>query len=414
MQPERPPSLKPLQLGESSLLGRSYHGRRKSSFGHSKRPSISAPNSFRRLEHTEGQRASLVPLRLAPVVLSESPTSPHRLPMTVTETVASQTRKRSDSTQELLSNVNRESYRNQRDTPFQRCQQRSSAVIVPQPTQPSQTIPSPTTASSPTQRQPGIQVPISTQSSSSSLRKQAMETSASSVSNRPSLERHRLKRKPSLQSIRKPHAESGDLDVDKEVLELNTIVEERRAEIARSNSPEQHIAAVAPSLQLRARSETLNDIGSAFARPFTAREPARFSDIFDTPEKPKRPSTSRATSRSSSRVSGWLSSLMPTTSAPAPSQEPFYKCVPLARQRAHSEASLCISCSVTELESPSLTAASSPTSKGHSRSLTAESRLSPLSPPSTIYGHDLPDHMKEAEANWPIVAAPPSQVGLAI
>ncbi|KAK5118696.1 hypothetical protein LTR85_007902 [Meristemomyces frigidus] len=407
---QHPPSLNPLDLGQGLLQDRRPNrGRRKSSFGHAKRPSISAPNSFRRVEYTDGQRASLIPLRLGPVVLSESPPPERSPPMTVTETIASRTRNRSDSTQDLLSDTKRESYRAQRDTPFQRCQQRGSTTIE-SPSSPSGNESDPPYAP-PALDQSPMRAPLTIRTSSNSLRRQAMETSATSALQRLSNERTRLKRKRSLQSMRKPYAESGDMNVDKEILELNTIVEERRTDAARSRALEHHIPAVAPALQLHTRSETLNDIGSIFARPLTAREPARLH-VFDSPEKPARPFTSRAASRTSSRVSGWLSGLLPTASVPAGIQEPFYKCVPPARPRAHSQASLCTS--VTELESPSLTAASSPTSKGHSRSLTAESRLTPLSPQSAIYSHELPDVRKDAEEHWPIVTARPSQVGLAI
>ncbi|KAK6384266.1 hypothetical protein LTR65_009742 [Meristemomyces frigidus] len=404
-----PPSLKPLDFGHGLFHDRRpKHSRRKGSFDHAQRPSISAPKSFRRLDYTDGQRTSLIPLRLGPVVLSESPPPARGPPMTVTENVVSRTRNRSDSTQVLLWDTERESYRAQRDTPFQRCQQRSSTTAVTPSTQPS--LENEQSHTSPALDQLSARAPITARTSSSSLRRQAIEASATS-SQRSSNERSRLKRKRSQQSMRRTYAESGELDVDKEVLELNTIVEERRNDAARARTPEHHIPAVAPALQLQARSETLNDIGSIFARPLTAREPARLR-IFDSPEKPARPSTSRRASRTSSRVSGWLSGLLPTASASGQIQEPFYKCVPPAQPRPHSQASLCIS--TTELGSPSLTAASSPTSKGHSRSLTAESRLTPLSPQSTIYSHELTDFRKEADEHWPILTITPSQVGLAL
>lgn len=404
---ELPPSIQPLDLGHSLIHDRRPNrGRRKSSFGRGSRPSISAPNSFRRIEYTDGQRASLVPLRLGPVVLSESP--PQRnSPMTVGDTIATRNRNRSDSTQHLLSDARRESYRAQRDTPYERCQRPSSTTMVT--SSDSCALGNARVEPSVARDQSPTTAALTTRTSSSSLRRQALEASATSASQRSSNEHSRLKRKRSLQSMRKPYAESGELDVDKEILELNTIVEERRVDAARSRTPDHHVPAVAPTLQLRARSETLNDIGSIFARPVTARQPARLH-IFDSPEKPTRPFMSRATSCTSSRVSGWLSGILPTASTPAQSQEPFYKCVPHGRTRAHSDASLCTS--LMDLDSPSLTAASSPTSKSHSRSLTAESRLTPLSPESMLYSHELPDLRKGPEQHWPIVT--PSQVGLAI
>ncbi|TKA78918.1 hypothetical protein B0A55_03913 [Friedmanniomyces simplex] len=251
----------------------------------------------------------------------------------------------------------------------------------------------------------------------------ALETRAASS------ERITLKRKRSLQNVRKSCAEHGEAKVEKEVLELNTIVEERRTDPPRPQGlPPQHVAAVAPTMEVRARKETLNDIGSALARPFTARESSHMNTIFDSPDKPRRPSTSRA----SSRVPGWLSGLLPTLStatppAPNPHQpEPFYKCVPPSmastrRPRPASPASPRSSLTSDPddaLNAPSLTAASSPTTKGHSRSLTAESRLTPLSPPSMIYGQEMPPEEatcrkgSAAGEHW-LGGISESQVGLA-
>jgi len=403
-----PPSLQPLKLGDPLLARRPGHGRRRSSHGHAKRPSISAPNSFRRIEYTEGQRASLVPLRLGPVVLSEPPMPKAHVADSATDMLPCRTRNRSDSAQRLLPDSKRESYRAQRESPCQRCQQRSSTALDTNAnTTASQNDQPPISGVAPISRP----APVSRQSSSSSLRQQAVVISAVSLPTRAPIERNRLRRKRSLQSMRKSTQDEKNLDVEKEILELKTIVEEQK--LARPRSPEQHVSAIAPSMPLRARSETLDAIGSAFARPLTAREPSRIYDVFNSPEKPRRPSTSRTVSRTSSRVSGWLSGLLLTTSTPALTNEPFYKCVPPthARQRAQSESSLCAS--VTELGSPTLTAASSPTTKCHSRSLTAESRLTSLSPQSTLYNPEWPVINKGAEEQWPIGTAPPSQVGLA-
>ena len=415
---ERPPSLKPLDLGESSLLGhRSQHGRQKSSSGHSKRPSIGAPHAFRRLDHTEAQRQSLVPLRLGPVVLRGSP-GPNDNSPTLRRSPNVVSRERSDSTQALLPDAAKsETSRTQRDTPFQRCQRRGSAMLATQ----QQDTPSESDRTSASlDERPSARPPVSTRSSSSSLRQSAVEASASSTLSKASSERIRLKRKRSLPSARKPYGESGELELDKEIMELNTIVEERRAETARDNSPGQHIPAVAPSMQVRARSETLDAIGSAFSRPATARDPRRTMSPFDTiTDTPIRRTTSGA-ARASSRVSGWLSGVFPSASSGhLPGGDPFYKCqpqpLPLQLRRAHSSASLCTS--VTEMDSPSLTVASSPTSKGHSRNQTNESRMTPLSPLPTVYGgHGEIDMKRERDVDdhWPIVMTPTSQVGLAL
>ena len=72
-------------------------------------------------------------------------------------------------------------------------------------------------------------------------------------------------------------------DVDEAIRELNTIVEERRADAYRSRnqipsfinrpplSPSSHVPAIAPALRMHVRSETLSDIGSAFSVPLVAK-----------------------------------------------------------------------------------------------------------------------------------------------
>lgn len=72
-------------------------------------------------------------------------------------------------------------------------------------------------------------------------------------------------------------------DVDEAIRELNTIVEERRADAYRSHSqspalinrpppsPSHHVPAIAPSLRMHVRSETLSDIGSAFSAPLVSK-----------------------------------------------------------------------------------------------------------------------------------------------
>ncbi|KAK3116432.1 hypothetical protein LTR53_003225 [Teratosphaeriaceae sp. CCFEE 6253] len=408
---DQPPSLRPLSLGESLLPSpKATYRPRRNSFGHSRRPSIGAPSSFRRVDHTDSQRASLVPLRLGPVVLA-TPMAEDPAPNASTPSQGLHAHRRSDSTQGLLSQGQRAPHAARRDTPFQRCQRPSSASLAPK------TSTSSTNSSrhgnlpvSPTAEHYASRTPVSRGSSPGSLYRSARDVRASSS------DRSRVPRTRSLQNMRKGSTDAGDSSADQEIVELNTIVEERRSLQARPRSPPvQHIAAIAPSMLVQARSETLNDIGSALARPLTARPASHLAHIFDSPEKPTRPSTSRA---SSSRVSGWLSGLLPTisTSTPAARQEPFYKCAtPAPHRRPHSATSSHTSlASVTELDSPSLTAASSPTTtKGHhSRSLTAESRLTPISPPSTIYDHDLSDAKTSAEEHWPVVITQ-SQVGLA-
>ncbi|KAM3423774.1 hypothetical protein BST61_g1178 [Cercospora zeina] len=414
---ERPPSLKPLDFGDMSLMGRmALHGRRKSSANllwSPRRISIGPPKDFRKLDVTEKQRRSLKPLHLDPVVLKR-----HDDGVAADGVVLP-----SDDADA----ANRFSYRDARDTPWQRCQHMSAtARRDPSPPRVHEDSTPPQDA---TKKHNTSRPPLSTQSSSSSvksLRRQAIETSASgnaSSMSRPSVERLRLHRKRSNQSNRMPSADSRDLD--QEILELNTIVEERRAESSTGPSHEDvHVPAVAPTMGLRARSETLSDIGSAFSRPLRLEThcqavPEAVSP-FKSPVKSRlsRPFTNMPdpnvtvqavglVRRPSSRVTGWLSNILSssstTASADTPTPQPFYS----VRRRTVSESSMCST--VTELESPCLSATSSPVSKGHSR------ERSLVSPPSTACTSesDVKSTRRKSPGQWAHVQNP-SHVGLAL
>jgi len=75
-----------------------------------------------------------------------------------------------------------------------------------------------------------------------------------------------LRKRPSIKRMR--------TDVEEAIHELNTIVEERRlasrASSAVSNN-DGHVPAIAPSMKMRVRSETLSDIGSAFSVPVASK-----------------------------------------------------------------------------------------------------------------------------------------------
>lgn len=422
---ERPPSIKPLDFGDTSLMSKmSLHGRRKSSttlLGSPKRISIGHPTNFRRLDYSEKQRRSLKPLQLEPVVLrgGELETIHSNSDVRLADTT-------SKSTDNLTDQIDRYSYREARVTPLERCHQMSAAARS------ETSLPATKEERTPLQETPRpTRPPLSTRSSSSSirsLRRQALDGSASTpTSSRASFERTRLIRKRSDQRLL---SNGGSKDLDKEILELNTIVEERRAEAARPHSPnEMHVPAVAPAMSVRARSETLTDIGSAFSRPLRLETNCQRIEESVSPIKHRlsRPFTNMpdpnltsgeagVVRRPSSRLTGWLTSVLSssTTTLPisSPTQEPFYKCAPPVRRRAVSETSFCTT--VTEMESPSLTATSSPISKSHSRTLTAESRMTPISPPSTACASEFDTRdMKRKTEHWPITDHP-SQVGLAL
>ena len=162
--------------------------------------------------------------------------------------------------------------------------------------------------------------------------------------------------------------------MEKEVLELNTIVEERRAESNRVRSKDNHhVPAVAPSMQVGARSETLNDIGSALSRPLTVHHVNPGDAVVELDSEELRPR--------SSRVSGWLSSVTTNAKPGVSHDEPFYKCDTDTAQ----DRSLSVNSSGTALDSVLYTLESSPTtSKRYSRSL----MITPLTPLDDGVGDD--------------------------
>ncbi|KAI9663208.1 MAG: hypothetical protein M1821_008256 [Bathelium mastoideum] len=109
-------------------------------------------------------------------------------------------------------------------------------------------------------------------------------------------------------SRRKSNHSRGTLsDVDDAIRELNTIVEERRADIhaisdkkgtARDDNESTgdhsptHVPAIAPSMKMRVRTETLSDIGSALSVPHTSR-------VLSSPQLPALEGHSRHLSSSS-------------------------------------------------------------------------------------------------------------------
>lgn len=354
------------------------------------------------------QKAQLVPLRLGPIILSDEPqTTPTRSSLDADdlECATTQQRPRSDSTQELLEDARRRSYRETRETPIQlynRLSIEPSAAASRMPCESAGFQGRPQTSRS-------LKTQASRQSLASTLRRQATETgstpaSGSSDTVRP---RARLQRKRSDQSARRSQLNL----IEQEVFELKSIVGHRRAAGAREDTPDDHVPAVAPAMQVRARTETLSDIGSAFCRPATARGRSYEDNPPGTKSEQRDSQTPQNTNGAGSRVSGWLSNIMTSSSSIGSlrGNEPFYKCTPPAHTRPVSHASLCSS--TTDLDSPGLTLASSPTatSKGHSRSLTAESRVTPMSPVEDTY--DALDGQRQSEKTWAPDAA---DVGLAI
>ena len=274
-----------------------------------------SPTRRTRLNRSESiQKKGLIPLPLGPVVLRD----PNEIAHATNQPIASRDalgathrNQGSDSTQNLLGNASHPPYQETRETPYQRCGRQSTETLARRA--------SPTDnathdqAPSPSVRLFPQKANVPSPSLSTSFLHHARDRSNSSshstlVDQRSSRNTPRLQRKRSNQS-KSSFGNAEDSDVEKEVLELNTIVEERRAENNKNRSPTGHVPAVAPSMLVRARSQTLTDIGSALSRPLAA-----------SSQNDPRPATSHEkektreqSSNPGSRVPGWLSSVSPTT-----------------------------------------------------------------------------------------------------
>jgi hypothetical protein len=273
-----------------------------------------SPTRRTRLNRSESvQKKGLVPLPLGPVVLREpsdavyatNQTTASREPMSATHR-----HQGSDSTQNLLGNASLPPCRETRETPYQRCGRQCTETLAKQASPTDNT--THTQAPSPSVRLFPQKTNIPSPSLSTSLLQHARDLSTSSshstlVDQRSTRSTPRLQRKRSNQS-KGSFGNIEDSDVEKEVLELNTIVEERRAENNKNRSPTGHVPAVAPSMLVRARSQTLTDIGSALSRPLAASQ---------TDNRPatshKKEESGGQSSKPASRVPGWLSSVAPNT-----------------------------------------------------------------------------------------------------
>ncbi|KJX92257.1 hypothetical protein TI39_contig5881g00003 [Zymoseptoria brevis] len=384
---ERPPSLKPLDLGETPFFSRmSLPSLNRDSWGTSKRISIGAPTAFRRVELTEQQRASLIPLGLEPALLRGSVVIPQ-------------------DDEPLLSYATSEATDGQRNSFYNAPSPRHAKAIsiTSMPASAASTIER--TRNVPHTRERMSNRPMLASRSSSgsirSLRRQVIDVNAAATASRHSIDWARLGRRRA--DSRNRSMESNNLDIDREILELNTIVEERRAEGLWSSTPDTHVSAVAPLMSIRARSQTLTAIGSAFSRPLpitTENTPQQTpdlntADISPIKQRLSRPftlmpdqiptlaaesTTSVRSAPTNTRVNGWLSSLFPSIKPDtATTRDTFYACSPLVvHQRVVSAAS---TATVTESDSPS--DPSSAWSKHHSRSITEVSAMTPTSSPAS-------------------------------
>jgi hypothetical protein len=264
-----------------------------------------SPTRQARLKRSESiQKKGLVPLPLGPVVLRDpsEPSSPtNQTAVSRDPQGATHRHQGSDSTQNLLGNSSLPPYQETRELPYQRCDRQRTETLAKRasPTEPATHIQAPS---------PAVRLfPAKVNVPSTPLPQHSRDRSNSSshsilVDQRSTRNTPRLQRKRSNQSKSSFANTEEDSEVEKEILELNTIVEERRAENNKNRSPTGHVAAVAPSMEVRARSQTLTDIGSALSRPLAA-----------SSQSEKREEGGEASSKPSSKVPGWFSSVTPTT-----------------------------------------------------------------------------------------------------
>ncbi|QIX00854.1 hypothetical protein AMS68_006371 [Peltaster fructicola] len=402
--------------------------------------SISTSPRVRRFDTSDRQRNGLVPLKLAPVTL-RSPISDDDIPASEEGQRYSRYRLShgpSDSEQDLLQHTQAdptltptppESYRHSRESPFQRSQRLSADVhIFRSPA----SIVQPSNEDFKSLSAEQSEAPLPACSLANSLSKPTIEDGSSAMTSHPITDLPlRLRMKHSGIPSARDGAEPG---TDREAIELNTIHEDDKLESPRPQTAksEGHIPAVAPTMQVHARSETLTDIGSIFSRPLELRGPRAFDELLAKSTDQHAHSSgedAKTRSRSGSRVSGWLSSVRTPNAASlvqtSSIEQGSIKNVRQPRARTLSRVSRSSS-SVTATDSPALTTASTPTSQTHSRSTTAESRMTNSSFTTQVFASDEEkDHARcqastraETERQcqlegWPALAHAPEDVGLA-
>ncbi|EON63684.1 hypothetical protein W97_02912 [Coniosporium apollinis CBS 100218] len=198
----------------------------------------------------------------------------------------------------------------------------------------------------------------------------------------PSPARPRANTEPTNAVKQRASSRRNKSDVDEAIRELNTIVEERRLDAFRASqsTPEpncHHIPAIAPSLRMTVRSETLSDIGSALSVPLASKplpsvpaSPDPGSTTSTTtptigPDPPYLHDTGSETSlidppthRSSrSRLSHWFRRSLPSSPTTKPTPiPPFYQCTSPSAIRtnqphshSHHSASVSTLCTVSTM-----------------------------------------------------------------
>lgn len=373
-------------------------------------PKFTNSSTSRRIESPEERRPVLIPVQLAPVVLREA-TTPMKIQAAVSESLLDRA---SESIQATKKAPRDRMYRQSRaETPCSRkgypnsYNQNAECIIFASHAERDRKVtPRQSSMRSGTARS---ELPPRSQSTVSLLSHGRGKSGASHCSSAP---KSRLRRKRSLPSMRGPFIDNEDADVDRAIVELQTIVDkERQSEKAPLGDSESrgHVCALAPRMRLGARSKTLEDIGSAFVRPRTTRGSLHSDAMLGAALGYERSSTSRASS--CTRVSTWLSHLLPASSSNGRvTDDGALHTHAVADQR--QEPDPMEDAPVSELGSTTTTSDVS-TLRTRSQSRTGDSNLTPISPVSTTENPGFLAQPRRHGDLSSIDSLSPSQVGLA-
>lgn len=385
------------------MVSRHDGGLQQSPMGHM--PNFSNSSIPRRIGSPEERRPVLIPVQLAPVVLREA-TMPMKVQAAVSESLLDRAPKSIQAAREAprdpMYQQNRAGTRRSRMDCQSSYDQETECFVYASHAEHDR---NPSARQS--NRQSGsvrAKLPPRSQSTVSLLSHGRDRHGALHCSSAP---KSRLRRKRSLPSMRRPFIANEDTYVDQAIVELQAIVHKQR-QAGEAPLEDGGKCALAPKMRLGARSKTLEDIGSAFARPRTAHGSVQGDAMLGVALRNERPSTSRASSRT--RVSTWLSNLLPASSSTGRvTSEVALHTHPAAGLK--QEADSMEDAPVSELGSTTTSDIS--TLRTQSQSYTADSNLTPISPVSTTEQPDFLAQLRRHGDLSSIDILSPSQVGLA-
>ncbi|GAB1730553.1 hypothetical protein NU195Hw_Modified_246t1 [Hortaea werneckii] len=368
-------------------------------------PNFSNSSIPRRIGSPEERRPVLNPVQLAPVVLREA-TMPMKVQAAVSESLLDRASESIQATREAPQDPMYQQHRagtqlSRMDCPTSYNQEAEFFVFASHAEHDRK----------PSARRPNMQpgsvraeLPPRSQITASLLSHGRDRHGALHCSSAP---KSRLRRKRSLPSMRRPFIANEDTDVDQAIVELQAIVDKQR-QAGEAPLEDSGKCALAPKMRLGARSKTLEDIGSAFARPRTAHGSVQGDSMLGVALRNERSSNSRASSRT--RVSTWLSNLLPASSSNGRvTNNGLLHTHPVADQRQESDS--VEDAPVSELGSTTTSEIS--TFGTRSQSHTADTNLTTISPVSTTEQPEFLAQLRRHGDLSSIDILSPSQVGLA-